>query len=65
MGVLSDLVAFNFGHGDRHAQVLCWPMGASLRLSHCWIYLVLFPLRHYSRPGGHLDGMLLIVSCRC
>ena len=23
VGVLSDLLAFDFGHGDRHAQVLC------------------------------------------
>lgn len=55
MGLLSDLLAFNFRHGDRHAQVLRWPMGASLRLSYRRIYLVLFPLHHYSRPCGHLD----------
>lgn len=60
VGLLSDLLAFNFRHGDRHAQVLRWPMGASLRLSYRRIYLVLFPLHHYSRPCGHLDGMFLI-----
>ena len=63
VGVLYDLLAFNCGHGDRHAQVLCWSMGASLRFSYRRIYLVLFSLHHYTRPCGHLDGMLLIVSC--
>ena len=65
VGLLSDLLAFNFRHGDRYAQVLRWSLGASLRFSYRRIYLVLFPLHHYPRPCGHLDGMFLmsIVSC--
>lgn len=65
VGLLSDLLAFNFRHGDRHAQVLRWSLGASLRFSYRRIYLVLFPLHHYPRPCGHLDGMFLmsLVSC--
>lgn len=59
MGVLPDLFAPHSGYGTIHAQILRCPTRPSLRASHRWIHLALFPLHHHPRPRRHLDGTLL------
>lgn len=59
MGVLSDIVSVDIGHGDINVEVLRRSTSTSVCSLHRWIHLVLFYLYHHPRPCRHLDGKSL------